>query len=97
MDDNTGRVGAKGSAMEFGGQLPRFEVDSFAVGLGGHGRMGPRQQVVVMIGGAPEKHLLFDNTLRLSPETALALGEALTGAAGAVLKAQQEAQARDQE
>lgn len=80
--------------MEFGGHLPRFEVDSFAVGLGGYGRMGPRQKVVMMIGGAPQGHPLFDNTLRLSPETALALGEALTAAAGAVLDAHRRAQAR---
>ncbi len=80
--------------MEFGGQLPPFEVASFAVGLGGHGRMGPRQQVVVMIAGAPAGHPLFDHTLRLSPATALALAEALTGAAGAVLDAHRGAQAR---
>lgn len=83
--------------MAFGDQLPPFEVGSFAVGLGGYGRMGPRQKVVMMIGGAPEGHPLFDNTLRLSPETALALGEALTGAAGAVLDAHRKEQARDRE
>ncbi len=83
--------------MAFGGHLPHFEVDSFAVGLGGHGRVGPRQQVVVMIAGAPEGHPLFDNTLRLSPETALALAEALRGEASAVLDAHRGAQARAQE
>ena len=44
--------------------------------------------------GANGSSMEFGHTLRLSPETARALGEALTGAAGAVLKAHQEAQAR---
>ncbi len=44
--------------------------------------------------GANGSSMEFGHTLRLSPETARALGEALMGAAGAVLKAHQEAQAR---